>query len=143
MNNAPNQKQPMLHPLKHRHSFYPTTATNTELAYTFDTANVVSIDEYNVLHAVAAGAVTVTTITDTGVSTTFTVTVTDPDFIILPGDVNDDGVINIIDLIKMKKYIVGMITLTGRSFTAANLQEDQSIDSLDLIKLCRILLGIE
>ncbi len=123
--------------------FYPATATNTELAYTYDTANIVLIDEHDVLHAVVAGTVTVTATTDTGVSTTFTVTVTDPDFIILPGDVNDDGVINIIDLIKMKKYIVGMITLTGREFAAADLQEDQIINSLDLIKLRRILLGIE
>ena len=123
--------------------FYPTTATNINLAYTYDTANIVSVDEYDVLHAVAAGTVTVTATTDTGISTTFTVTVTDPDFIILPGDVNDDGVINIIDLVRLKKYLAGMITITGRSFTAANLQEDQTIDSLDLIKLCRILLGIE
>ena len=122
--------------------FYPATATNTELAYTYDTANIVSVDEYDVLHAVAAGTVTVTATTDTGISTTFTVTVTDPDFIIYPGDVNDDGVINIIDLVRLKKYLSGMITITGRSFTAANLQEDQTIDSLDLIKLCRILLGI-
>ena len=35
--------------------FYPTTTTNTELAYTYDTANIVSVDEYDVLHAVAAG----------------------------------------------------------------------------------------
>ena len=123
--------------------FYPATATNTELAYTYDTANIISIDEYNVLHAVSSGTVTVTATTDTGVSTTFTVTVTDPDLIIHPGDVNDDGVINIIDLVRLKKYLAGMITLTGRASTAANLQEDQMIDSLDLIKLCRILLGIE
>ena len=123
--------------------FYPATATNTDLVYTYDTANTVSIDEYNVLHAVAASTVTVTATTDTGVSTTFTVTVTDPDFIILPGDVNDDGVINVIDLVRLKKYLAGMITLTGRASTAANLQEDQFIDSLDLIKLCRVLLGIE
>ncbi len=123
--------------------FYPTTATNTELTYTYDTANIVSIDEYNVLHAVSAGTATVTATTDTGISTTFTVTVTDPDLIIYHGDVNDDGVINIIDLVRLKKYLAGMITLTGRASTAANLQEDQFIDSLDLIKLCRILLGIE
>lgn len=101
------------------------------------------IDEYNVLRAVAAGTVKVTATSDSGVSTTFTVTATGPDFIIHPGDVNDDGVINIIDLIKMKKYIVGMIILTGRSFVAADLQEDQIINSQDLIKLRRILLGIE
>ena len=123
--------------------FYPETATNTELVYTYDSANTISIDEYDVLHAVATGTVTVTATTDTGVSTTFTVTVTDPDLIIHPGDVNDDGVINIIDLVRLKKYLAGMITLTGRASTAANLQEDQFIDSLDLIKLCRVLLGIE
>ena len=123
--------------------FYPATATNINLAYTYDTANIVSVDEYDVLHAVATGTVTVTATTDTGVFTTFTVTVTDPDFIILPGDVNDDGIINILDLVRLKKYLAGMITLTGRASTAANLQEDQFIDSLDLIKLCRILLGIE
>ena len=36
-----------------------------------------------------------------------------------------------------------MITLTGREFAAADLQEDQIINSFDLIKLRRILLGIE
>ena len=59
--------------MKHRPELYPATATNTELAYTYDTANIVSIDEYNVLHAIAAGTVTVTATTDNGVSTTFSV----------------------------------------------------------------------
>ena len=134
------KKQPVLHSLKHRHSFYPT---NVELVQDYNTVNIVSVDEYNVLHAVAAGTVKVTATSDSGVSATFTVTVTDPDFIIYPGDVNDDGVINVIDLVRLKKYLAGMITLTGRASTAANLQEDQFIDSLDLIKLCRVLLGIE
>ena len=123
--------------------FYPATSTETELTYTYDTASIVSVDEYSVLHALAAGTVTITATTDYGITTSFVVTVTDPDFIIKPGDINDDGFTDIRDLVRFKKYLAGMITLTGRAFTAANLQSDQEINTQDMVKLRQLLLGIE
>ena len=123
--------------------FYPATSTETELTYTYDTASIVSIDEYNVLHALAAGTVKITATTDYGITTSFVVTVTDPEFITKPGDINDDGFTDIRDLVRLKKYLAGMITLTGRAFTAANLQSDQEINTQDMVKLRQLLLGIE
>ena len=123
--------------------FYPATSTETELTYTYDTASIVCIDEYNVLHALAAGTVTITATTDYGITTSFIVTVTDPDFIIKPGDITDDGFTDIRDLVRLKKYLAGMITLSGRAFAAANLQPDQEINTQDMVRLRQLLLGIE
>ena len=96
-----------------------------------------------VLHALAAGTVTITATTDYGITTSFVVTVTDPDFIIKPGDINDDGFTDIRDLVRFKKYLAGMITLSGRAFAAANLQPDQEINTQDMVRLRQLLLGME
>ena len=77
-----------------------------------------------------------------GVSNTFTVTVTDADFTRKFGDVNGDDSVDIIDLIKVKKHIAGAFTLTGSDFNSADLNKNGDVNSIDLILLRKILLGV-
>lgn len=113
------------------------------MVYTYETGTVISIDEYGVIHALAAGTITVTGQTENGISNSFTVTVTDPDFTRKAGDVNGDGNVNVIDLVRLKKHIAGILTLTGISFTAADFDKNNIVNSTDLLVLRKMLLGIE
>ena len=124
-------------------TFYPIFSTETDLIYTYDTSSVVSIDEHGVVHALAAGTVLVTAMTNYGVSSSFVITVSDSDFLIVSGDVNDNGYVDIRDLIRLKKHLLGMITLTDRMLSAADLQKDGIIMAQDLILLRQLLLQTE
>ncbi len=123
--------------------FTPANATQTDMVYTYRQGTVIKIDEYGVIQALAPGTITVTGITANGVTDTFTVTVTDADFTRKAGDINGDDSVDIIDLIKTKKHIVGADILTGVDFNAADLDKNGTVNSADLILLRKILLGID
>lgn len=66
--------------------------------------------------------------------------VTDGENFYSQGDANGDGVIDVRDLVKMKKYIVG--TSNDITFVAADLDCDDQIVARDLTLLKHILLGV-
>ena len=55
------------------------------------------------------------------------------------GDVNCDGRVTALDLIQMRKYLVGLETDHSFSLTAANLNGDETVNILDLVRLRKIL----
>ena len=123
--------------------FTPANATQTDMVYTYEEGTVIKIDEYGVIQALAPRTITVTGTATNGVSNTFTVTVTDADFTRKVGDINGDDRVDIIDLIKAKKHIVGAEILTGVDFNTADLDKNNTVNSVDLILLRKILLGID
>ena len=123
--------------------FTPANATQTDMVYTYEEGTVIKIDEYGVIQALAPRTITVTGTAANGVSNTFTVTVTDADFTRKVGDINGDDRVDIIDLIKAKKHIVGAEILTGVDFNTADLDKNNTVNSVDLILLRKILLGID
>lgn len=60
----------------------------------------------------------------------------------LIGDINDDAAVNIVDLVRFKKYFSKAITADMINSTKADCNSDKVIDSLDLACLRKILLGI-
>jgi len=58
------------------------------------------------------------------------------------GDINDDGVVNILDLINLAQKLAGIIELTEYGKAAADVNHDGAVDILDLIKLAQHLAGI-
>ena len=50
---------------------------------------------------------------------------------ICPGEVNGDGVRNVLDVIVTMNHIVGNLTLEGDDLTAADVNEDGSVNVLD------------
>ena len=77
-----------------------------------------------------------------GVTDTFAVTVTDANFTRMFGGVSGDDSVDVIDLIKVKKHIAGVATLTGSDFNSADLDKNGDVNSIDLILLSKILLGV-
>lgn len=59
------------------------------------------------------------------------------------GDVNGDGGITLLDMLLVKRHILGLGTLTGEQFTAADINGDGRVDLLDCLKVKRHILGYE
>ena len=60
---------------------------------------------------------------------------------VLPGDVNFDGLVNIIDVRKVVDYALGRTTQTQPEFLCADVNEDGTINIIDVRKVVDIALG--
>ncbi len=58
------------------------------------------------------------------------------------GDVNNDGAINILDLVIMKKYIASQIALKQSQINACDITKDGDVTAFDLTEVVNALLGI-
>ena len=72
-------------------------------------------------------------ITVSGNTSTYTV--------IIFGDVNGDGIINALDLLKIQKHIIGASTLKDPYLKAANIKRSGMLSALDLLKVQKYLMG--
>lgn len=59
------------------------------------------------------------------------------------GDVNSDGKISNADVVKIKRHILALDTLTGDAFTAADVNGDGKVSNADVVKIKRHILGLE
>ena len=56
-----------------------------------------------------------------------------------PGDANMDSTVDVLDLVKVKRIILGLDAPT----CGADANEDGTVDVLDLVKIKRIILGLD
>ena len=61
-------------------------------------------------------------------------------FIYVPGDVNSDDLVDILDIILIVNSIMGIIELTPVQFLSADLNENGLINVLDIIQLVNLIL---
>jgi uncharacterized repeat protein (TIGR02543 family) len=59
----------------------------------------------------------------------------------IKGDLNGDGVVSALDLLQMKKYLLGQISLEGSHFKAALVTGNTDPSALDLLQIKKHLLG--
>lgn len=63
---------------------------------------------------------------------------------VVNGDLNGDGIIDDIDLLKLARYTVNIDkNLDGAYLKAADISEDGEIDDIDLLKLARTMVGLK
>ncbi len=60
---------------------------------------------------------------------------------IMPGDVNFDSVLNILDIVIVVNYVLGNDTPTSSEFAAADLNGDGTLNILDIVILTNLILG--
>ena len=59
------------------------------------------------------------------------------------GDVNSDGKINVLDIVKLQRIIVGLETADAMMLATADLNGDGKISVLDIVKIQRHIVGLE
>ena len=60
---------------------------------------------------------------------------------VVKGDVNGDGVIDILDIVKIKNQMLGNSELKGAYMSAADIDNNGSVDLMDIVKAKSMLLG--
>ena len=57
------------------------------------------------------------------------------------GDINEDGFINITDILYLVNYIIGSIDLNNQQLELADINQDNIINVVDIIELIAIIIG--
>ena len=60
---------------------------------------------------------------------------------LLPGDVNGDAIVNILDIVMVANYTLGQAEFTDEQAQAADLNQDGTINILDIVQIINIVLG--
>ena len=69
------------------------------------------------------------------------ITIESDDSCVSNGDVNADGVVNVVDVISTVNHIIGNSNLEGSSFCSADLNGDSIINVTDIISLINLILS--
>ena len=62
--------------------------------------------------------------------------------VVIVGDVNGDGAVNSVDLLRAQKHILGLEELAGPYLTAADSNRDGKVDSVDLLRTQKYILKL-
>ena len=68
--------------------------------------------------------------------------VQEADYIVVNGDLNGDGRITAVDLLRVQKGLLGVTALAGAVYQAADINGDGQVSALDLLKVQKHLLGV-
>ena len=69
--------------------------------------------------------------------------VVDVEIVIIKGDVNDDKLVDILDLVLVSRFLAELHTLSGNALLAADYNSDGVVDILDLVRISRKLAELE
>ena len=86
---------------------------------------------------VAGGVYTIASMT-----ANHTIVVTFVPVAVLPGDIDGDGHVTMLDALMAARAAVGITSLTGAAFTAADVNHDGFITMLDVLLIARMAVGI-
>lgn len=114
----------------------PATTTNTVVVWTTTDEKVAIVDAEGVVTAIGVGEATITATTTDGSNLSASCAVT---VLPTPGDVNNDAVINVTDVMTVASYILGR-TVDVFILEAADITEDSKINITDIVGIVNIIL---
>ena len=59
----------------------------------------------------------------------------------MPGDINNDAILNILDIVLVVNFVMGSDAPTASEFSAADLNSDGILNILDVVILTNLILG--
>lgn len=114
----------------------PATTTNTVVVWTTTDEKVAIVDAEGVVTAIGVGEATITATTTDGSNLSASCAIT---VLPTPGDVNNDAVINVTDVMTVASYILGR-TVDVFIFEAADITGDSKINITDIVGIVNIIL---
>lgn len=119
----------------------PANADDVKVSWSSSNNNIATVDEYGKVTAKSIGKATITVKTnDGGFTAEVTVNVTLNDSVVtLLGDVNLDNVINMNDLITLRKQQAGLVTFNDKALANADMNNDSRVNMTDVIQLRKYL----
>ena len=115
----------------------PAFATDKSIVWTSSDTAVATVDQAGTVKAIGVGEATITATAADGSGRSASCMVT---VLATPGDVNNDGKINITDIIATASYILGN-NPTRFVFEAADMNHSNSINVTDIIGIASIILN--
>jgi hypothetical protein len=115
----------------------PETATNKSVTWTSSNESVATVDANGMVTALEVGVATITATTADGSDLSASCKVT---VLATPGDVNNDGKINVTDVVATASYILGN-NPARFVFEAADMNHSNSINVTDIIGIASIILN--
>ena len=112
---------------------YPENASNKELKWSSTNTNVVTVDNGKVT-AIGAGSAMIRVESVDGGMAVAAINVSVIE-LGLPGDIDADGKINIVDLIHLRKHLAGITVLTGDYYKRADFNKDGLVNIVDLVNM--------
>ncbi|MDE6708112.1 MAG: Ig-like domain-containing protein, partial [Oscillospiraceae bacterium] len=106
--------------------------------------DIVTVDSNGTLHAVKEGTANILA-TCNGKTYKKMITVsfaTAPRSVVLAGDVDENGSVDILDVIAMNKTILGQKVLTTSQQQAADLDKNGMVDTVDSLTLMKMIVGL-
>lgn len=110
----------------------PLNATNTNLNWISSNSNVVTVENGKVTAIGSGNAVITVESVDGGASTSINVSVIAKG---LAGDIDGDGKVNIVDLVKLRKHLAKIEELTGDPYKGADFNKDGTVNIKDLVNM--------
>lgn len=117
--------------------WWPSTVNSVtaELVYGEDASETTTTE--SVAETTAEATTTETTAAEPDTDPTETTPDESVDMMPIPGDVNDDADVSLVDIVKLQKYLLGLDTLNDRNFESADMNQDDKVNAFDLSYLKR------
>ena len=115
--------------------------TGGNVVYSVEDSNIVKVDENGVLTALKPGTTKLFAAVDIyDAIREYTVTVTENNIL---GDVNRDGVVDVLDATMIQKYTVEKVILSDSQLNIADVNSDGIVDILDAVIIQKYAVGNE
>lgn len=119
----------------------PVKTTFKEVTWETDNPGVAIVSQNGVVTAVAEGTAMITaTTTDRELKASGIITVNDDG--VIYGDVNNDGIIDVKDVIQLLRHLVGLTSIPPEQLEVADVNGNGEVTIFDAVYILRYLVGI-
>lgn len=118
----------------------PLSNSRSNYLYTSEDTNIAKIDKFGIITPISEGTTTINVYSiELNQMKTIILNVTNN----VKGDLNNDHIVTTTDLVILRRYLAGLVTINDELKSNADINGDKSITTTDLVRLRRYLAGLE